>query len=528
MSEKMQKGFRIYNTLSRGFHEFPPPEKHPEITIYLCGLTTYDYAHLGNMRGPILFDVFRKFLREIGYRVQLVTNLTDVDDKVIKRAKETNDEWYRLTKFFSREYMKDLEALGVERPNFFPKVTHHIEDIIDYIKKIFEAGYAYESNGNVYFNVPKFNADRKSYGKLSGRNIDEMVTEARTEHDPNKRDQLDFALWKADPGFWKSPWGEGRPGWHIDCSTMSTKYLGAIFDIHSGAIDLKFPHHENEIAQAEVHSGPGSFAQAWMHYEFINWKGGKLAKSGESFAVRDLYTKYNPELIRQFVLSAKYRSPIEFSDERMEDVKRSRERIDNFFFDAKRVLGEWIEEERWNLKNVLMDLLKTQKKTVYYKKQLGLTIVEDLAINKALSFEDEFLDELRDDFNTQGALSKIFNLINIMNSLSESIDYNFTILPETKDIINLVYLEILWAGGIFGLFQKERDELFQAKSAQELLSGVKTKRMNEVEAMKLLEERQRLKSEKKFAEADAIREKILSLGFEVRDTPEGAVLKSIE
>jgi len=509
MSEKMEKGFQIYNTLSRGFHEFPSPEKHPEITIYLCGLTTYDYAHLGNMRGPILFDVFRKFLREIGYRVRLVTNLTDVDDKVIKRAKETNDEWYRLTKFFSREYMKDLEALGVERPNFFPKVTHHIDDIIDYIKRIFEAGYAYESNGNVYFDVPKFNADRKSYGKLSGRNIDEMVTEARTEHDPNKRDQLDFALWKADPGFWKSPWGEGRPGWHIDCSTMSTKYLGATFDIHSGAIDLKFPHHENEIAQAEVHSGPGSFAQAWMHYEFINWKGGKLAKSGESFAVRDLYKKYSPELIRQFVLSAKYRSPIEFSDERMEDVKRSRERIDNFFFDAKRVLGEWIEEEHENLRAKLSrQELPNKEKRVF---------------DEINSFSEKFLDDLRDDFNTQGAMSRIYEMISSTNAL---ISVEWT--SSSKEIINFAYLEVLWAGKIFGLFQKERDELFQVASAQELLSGVKTKRMNEVEAMKLLEERQRLKSEKKFAEADAIREKILSLGFEVRDTPEGAVLKSIE
>jgi len=507
--EKM-KGFKIYDTLRRNLYEFPSPSEHPEITIYLCGLTPYDYAHLGNMRGPVLFDVFRRFLREIGYRVRFVTNLTDIDDKVIKRANEKGDDPFKLSRKFSREYLKDLSALGVDSADYYPKVTYHIEDIIDYIKRILAEGYAYESNGNVYFDVPRFNTERKSYGKLSGRNIDEMITEARIEFDDNKRDQLDFALWKADPGFWKSPWGKGRPGWHIECSAMSTKYLGTTFDIHSGAIDLKFPHHENEVAQAEAHSGNGTFARVWMHYEFINWKGGKLAKSGQSFAVRDLFSKYDPELIRQFILSAKYRSPIEFSDERMEEVKRSRARIDNFIFDAKRMLGEWVEEDRTNLKTKLQrtNLPGTEKKT----------------FNEIDSFPERFIDDLRDDFNTQGALSRIYEIINSSNSLMTDAQ----ITPEGKEIVNLAMVEILWAGQIFGLLTREREELMQITEAKKLIEGEKSGDVKKAEAEKLLQERQKFKDEKKFAEADTIRKIILELGFEVRDTAEGSVLKSVE
>ena len=503
-------GFRIYDTLRRNLYAFPPPSEHPEVTIYLCGLTTYDFAHLGNMRGPVLFDVFRKFLREIGYQVRFVTNFTDIDDKVIKRANEKGEDVLKLSRKFGREYLKDMAAFGVDTADFFPKVTYHIEDIIGYIKRILDKGYAYESNGSIYFDVPKFNAERKSYGKLSGRNIDEMITEARTEFDDNKHDQLDFALWKADPGYWKSPWGVGRPGWHIECSCMSTKYLGTSFDIHSGAIDLKFPHHENEIAQAEAHSGNGTFARTWMHFEFINWKGGKLAKSGQSFAARNLFAKHDPELIRQFILSAKYRSPIEFSDERMEEVKRSRARIDNFIFDAKRMLGESIEEDRVNLKAKLshIEFPEIEKKTF-----------DEINI-----FPERFLDDLRDDFNTQSALSRIYEIINAANLLMTGNEIG----SESKEIINLALTEILWAGAIFGLFRKEREELMQITEAKKLIEGEKTGDVKKTEAEKLLQERLKFKSEKKFAEADAIRKIILELGFEVRDTADGSVLKPVE
>lgn len=515
LTSKSQKGFLIHDTIRRKLFEFPPPSEHPEVTIYLCGLTTYDYAHLGNMRGPILFDVFRKFLKEIGYRVLFISNFTDIDDKVIKRAKEAGEDTFKLSRKFAREYLADLSALGIEHADLYPKVTYHMDDIIAYIKTIIDQGYAYEVNGNVYFDVRKFHDAHGTYGKLSRRNIEEMVTEARLEIDENKRDQLDFALWKADPGYWKSPWGEGRPGWHIECSCMSSKYLGRAFDIHSGAIDLKFPHHENEVAQSEAHSGENSFARVWMHYEFVNWKGGKLAKSGESFAVRDLFQKYNAETIRLFILSAKYRSPVEFSHEKMDEVKKSRERIDNFFFETKRILKEQIEESSHNLLNKLSRVDESGE----------LSDNESKSFRDIAMFRDKFLDDLRDDFNTQGAMSRIFEAIGTANTLMSS--GNLT--DNAKEIINLAYTEILWSGRILGLFKSEWEELMQIENARTFTGkGKLSIDSKENEAQNLLEERQRLRSEKKFAEADEIRDKITALGFEVRDTPDGAVLKPID
>ncbi|MFH1516067.1 MAG: cysteine--tRNA ligase [bacterium] len=510
--DKAKKGFKVHNTITGRLHEFDSPQKHPEVTIYLCGLTTYDYAHLGNMRGPILFDVFRKFLKVLGYKVKFVTNFTDVDDKVIKRANESGVDWESLTRKFTREYLLDLSALGIEHADVYPKVTFHIPDIIDYVREILDQDFAYVINGNVYFDVRKYHAERKNYGKLSRRNIDEMITESRTEFDENKRDELDFALWKSDPEVgWDSPWGKGRPGWHIECSLMSTKYLGETFDIHSGAIDLKFPHHENEVAQAEAHSGDGTFARVWMHYEFINWKGGKLAKSGESFAVRDLFKKYDPETIRQFILSAKYRSPMDFSDEKMEEIKRSRERIDNFFFEAKRLLGDGIEESRDNLNNKLSKNVEAEK----------ISDPEAKVASEVEIFPENFLGDLRDDFNTQGAFSRIFEIVSGANTLLG----DPSLRQRGKEILNLAYLEILWAGSILGLFNDERKQLMQETAAMEILGKGGVSPDNSAEAQKLLDERQRLKGEKKYAEADAVRVKITALGFEVRDTSDGPVLK---
>lgn len=512
---KPEKGFKIHDTIRRKLYEFPPPSQHPEVSIYLCGLTTYDFAHLGNMRGPILFDVFRKFLKEIGYKVRFVTNFTDIDDKVIKRAEEAGDDPFRLSRKFSREYMKDMSALGIEHADVYPKVTYHIQDIIEYVQKIIAEGFAYESNGNVYFDVPKFNADTKAYGRLSRRNIDEMVTESRTDFDKNKHNELDFALWKADEKYgWNSPWGKGRPGWHIECSLMSTKYLGETFDIHSGAIDLKFPHHENEVAQAHAHSGPDTFARAWMHYEFVNWKGGKLAKSGESFAVRDLFAKYHPEIIRQFVLSAKYRSPVDYSDEKMEEIKKSRVRIDNFFFEAKRLLGEGIEESSDNLINKLSALERENK----------LPDSEKIAFDEIIAMSDRFLDDLRDDFNTQGAFSHIFEAVNAANSLMAIGE----LTESGREIVNLAYLQVLWAGSIFGLFKDEMNWIMTNSDAEMLLGNKSGGSDKLAEAKKFVDERTKLKTEKKFAEADAVRLKIEALGYELRDTSEGPVLKPKE
>ena len=315
---------KIFNTLSSQKEEFAPLSDN-EVRMYACGVTVYDHSHLGHARGAVVFDVVRKYLQRKGYKVKYVRNFTDVDDKIIKRAAESGTTWKELAEKYTQEYIKDMAKLGVDRPDIEPKATDHIQDIIDLIGRLFAQGLAYASGGDVFFAVRKF----PGYGKLSKKTIDDMLSGARVDVNERKEDPLDFVLWKASkPGepAWDSPWGKGRPGWHIECSAMSMKYLGETFDIHAGGMDLQFPHHENEIAQAEGATGK-QFVRYWMHNGFVNVNREKMSKSlGNFFTIKEILEAYEPEVIRFFLLSTHYRNPIDFSDQSLQDGRAALDR----------------------------------------------------------------------------------------------------------------------------------------------------------------------------------------------------------
>ena len=317
---------QIFNTMTRKKEEFVPVHEG-KVGIYACGPTVYNYFHIGNARPFIIFDTLRRFLKHMGYDVTFVQNFTDIDDKMIRRANEEHTTVDAIAEKYIGEYFKDAEALGVMKADVHPRATKHIGEIIALIKKLETKGLAYEVNGDVYFDTQAY---RSSYGKLSGQNLDDLESGARVEVGDIKRHPMDFALWKAQkPGepAWKSPWGMGRPGWHIECSAMSMKYLGETFDIHCGGVDLIFPHHENEIAQSEGATGK-PFAKYWMHNGHINVDNKKMSKSaGNFFTVRDIVREFDPEAVRLFMLSAHYRRPINFSRDLIEAAASSLERL---------------------------------------------------------------------------------------------------------------------------------------------------------------------------------------------------------
>ena len=373
---------RIYNTLTGKKEEFVPIDPD-EIKIYVCGPTVYNYFHLGNARPFVVFDTLRRYLEYKGYKVKFVQNFTDVDDKIINKAREEGVSASDISEKYIREYYKDAEKLNVKKATVHPKVTENIKEITDFISTLIDKGYAYDVNGDVYYSTRKF----KGYGKLSGQNIEDLEAGARIQVGDLKRDPMDFALWKAkkseDEIAWESPWGQGRPGWHIECSVMSNKYLGDTIDIHAGGQDLEFPHHENEIAQTEAYTGK-KFANYWMHNGFITINKEKMAKSrGNFFMVRDILDEYDGEVVRYFLLSGHYRNPIDFSKELMEQAKNSLARIRNtkinlehFIENAK---GSMNEEERKQL----------EKQAVY---------------------KEKFKESMEDDLNTADAISAIFEL----------------------------------------------------------------------------------------------------------------------
>lgn len=331
---------KIYNTLSRKKEEFVPVDEN-EVQIYVCGPTVYNYFHIGNARPFVVFDTLRRYLEYRGKKVKYVQNFTDVDDKIINKAREEGVTPGEISEKYIAEYYKDAAALNVEKATFHPKVTENMDEIIQFTKRLIEKGHAYEVDGDVYFSTRSF----KDYGKLSKQNIEDLESGARIEVGEKKEDPLDFALWKArkseDEIAWESPWGMGRPGWHIECSVMSTKYLGDTIDIHAGGQDLTFPHHENEIAQTEAATGK-PFAKYWMHNGYITIDNEKMSKSkGNFFTVRDILKHYDGEVIRFFLLSGHYRNPINFSDEMMGQAKNSLMRMRN----AKDTLKHLIENE---------------------------------------------------------------------------------------------------------------------------------------------------------------------------------------
>ena len=490
----------IYNTLTRRKETFQPREPG-KVYIYVCGPTTYNYIHLGNARPLIFFDTVRRYFIYKGYEVLYVQNFTDVDDKIINRAREDGADPLELSSRYIREYFKDADALNVMRADKHPKVSEHIADIVKTVEELVRKGYAYAVDGDVYFEVRKFGG----YGKLSGRTPEDMLAGARVEVDVRKRDPLDFALWKAaKPGepSWDSPWGRGRPGWHIECSVMSLKYLGAGFDIHGGGHDLIFPHHENEIAQSEAFAGK-QFVRYWMHNGFITVNEEKMSKSlGNFFLVRDILAKFPPEVVRFFLLSTHYRSPLDFDDEKMAAAGRGLERIKT----SIRLLNEAMERP-----------VDRSRAPASAGEGSGLDAKAAALEGMRISFEAA----MEDDLNTALAIGVIFDLARETNSAVRQMSGRLS--PEESEYLKK-------AAGLFHMFN-EVTGIFQTGPDGRILlegSGNESSRLTEGLLSLIIEIRQEARKKKDWGTADRIRNGLKELGIVLEDTPQGVRWKKQE
>lgn len=478
---------KVYNTLSGEKEDFNPVEPG-KVRMYVCGITAYDVCHLGHARSAIVFDTIRRYLRYRGYDVTMVKNITDVDDKIIKRANQENLPTEDIAKRYTEEYYRDMERLGVNRADIEPRATDHIKEMIETIQGLIDKGYAYSVDGDVYFEVQRF----PGYGKLSKKNTEELMAGARVEVDKRKRSPLDFALWKAskegEPS-WDSPWGKGRPGWHIECTAMSMKYLGESFDIHGGGADLIFPHHENEIAQSEAFTGK-PFVRYWIHNGFITVDKEKMSKSlGNFFTIKEILERYDPEVIRYFILSTHYRSPIEFSDSQLREAEIS---IDRYYSTIMR-MNDFIKSPIANEKEIASEELE------------GLLS----------SFKDKFQGAMDDDFNTAHALGFIFELIREINRFIDS----QPITQKGKDYM-LKAIELLSeVGGILNIFQRTPEEWYRS------LIEIKGIDISEEEIIKRIAQRQEARRLKDWQTADTIRKDLEVKGIILEDKREGTTWK---
>ena len=458
---------KIYNTMTKAKEELMPIDNN-EVKIYVCGPTVYNFFHIGNARPFVVFDTLRKYLEYRGQNVKFVQNFTDVDDKIINKSREEGISANDVSEKYIEEYYRDAAALNVKKADIHPKVSEHMTEIIDFVQGLIDKGYAYEIDGDVYYRTKKF----KEYGKLSKQKIEELELGARIETSEKKEDPLDFALWKArkaaDEIAWDSPWGMGRPGWHIECSAMAKKHLGETIDIHAGGQDLAFPHHENEIAQSEAENGK-PFAKYWMHNGYITIDNEKMSKSKDNFfTVRDILKEYDGETIRFFLLSGHYRNPINFSDALMEQAKSSLARIQN---------------ARSNLKH----LIETGSGQ--------MSGSEKAAYETFDTYKDDFIKAMDDDLNTADAITAIFELVTAINTVSK----NGASKEFAASALNL--LEELT--GVLGLLQAEEENSIDSDIAA------------------LVEERQQARKEKNFARSDEIRDILKERGITLKDTPQG-------
>ncbi len=463
---------KLYNTLTRKKEEFVPL-KEGRVGIYVCGPTVYDFFHVGNARPFIVFDVLRRYLEYKGYRVTYVQNFTDVDDKIINRALEENSTMDEVSERFIKEYFADADKLGVKRATFHPRATEHIEEIIYLIKRLEDKGLAYAAADGIYFDTRKFSG----YGKLSGQNLEDLNAGARVEVDKTKRNPADFALWKKQkPGepAWDSPWGKGRPGWHIECSAMSTKYLGETIDIHAGGQDLIFPHHENEIAQSEGASGR-IFARYWLHNGFINIENEKMSKSlGNFFTIRDISRDYDLEIIRFFMLSAHYRNPVNFSREMLNQAKNGLERLYN---------------AKGDLEHLEKNAQRQQMNSREEEKAKGLE-----------AYRKKFEEAMEDDLNTADAVAAIFELVRDINTFVKG-DVSAAFAKRALELIKELT-------GVLGIMSKE--EQGPDKIIEQLVAR-----------------REEARKQKDWALADKIRDDLRVRGIIIEDTPQGAKWKRI-
>lgn len=465
---------KLYNTMSKQKEEFVPLEEG-KVKMYVCGPTVYNFIHIGNARPMIVFDTVRRYFEYKGFDVNFVSNFTDVDDKIIKKANEEGVTAEEISKRYIAECKKDMDGMNVKPATKNPLATEEIGGMVEMIQSLIDKGYAYEKNGTVYYRTRQF----KEYGKLSHKNLDDLRSGNRSllvSGEDEKEDPLDFVLWKpkkeGEPA-WESPWSEGRPGWHIECSEMSKKYLGEQIDIHAGGEDLVFPHHENEIAQSEAASGK-EFAKYWLHNAFLNIDNRKMSKSlGNFFTVREISEKYDLQVLRFFMLSAHYRSPLNFSSDLMEAAKSGLDRIitatDNLKF--------------------LADNAKTET----------LTDIEDDALTKTQNYVAAFEKAMDDDFNTADAIAAIFDLVKYANTTANG--------DSSKAYVTALYELIVKLADVLGIVVEKKEELLDA----------------DIEA--LIQERQAARKERNFARADEIRDELLAKGIILEDTREGVKWK---
>jgi cysteinyl-tRNA synthetase len=490
---------RVYNTLSGKKEEFKPLNP-PKVGIYACGVTVYDYCHIGHARASVAFDVIARYLRYSGYDVTYVRNYTDIDDKIINRSNEQGVHWKELTETFIEAHDTDMGALGVQRADVEPRATDYMAQIIDIVKVLVDKGFAYEVDGDVYFEVEKFHG----YGKLSKRNLDDLQAGARIDVDERKVNPLDFALWKSSkPGEpqWDSPWGKGRPGWHIECSAMSAEILGQPLDIHGGGKDLIFPHHENEIAQSEA-AGGKEFVRYWIHNGFVNIDSEKMSKSLDNFfTIREVLEKYRPEVVRFFLLSTHYRSPLDFSDKALNNSEAGLRRFANVMH---RLQNHVSHEDR------------------------EINDREQITIKVLMKRREDFLSAMNDDFNTAGAIGQLFLASTEINSvMEEAISNKMGVSEGLRDAVDGWVREM---GSILGFFKeglswgpaflriKTAEAHFKGKAEFRVEASVIPK-----EVYELIDERTKARKEKDWAKADEIRDKIALLGFVVQDTAQGPI-----
>ena len=473
---------RVYNSLGKKKEHFEPlvPGK---VRMYVCGPTVYDSCHIGHARSVIVFDVIVRYLKTKGFDVTYVRNFTDVDDKIIDKANQLGIDSQEVAERFIKEFNEDMDALNVERANIEPKATEHISQIIQFIERLIEKGFAYRINGDVYYSVEKF----KEYGKLSGRRLEDMEAGARVEIDERKHNPFDFVLWKSSkPGepAWESPWGKGRPGWHIECSAMSNEYLGETFDIHGGGKDLNFPHHENEIAQSEAIFGK-PFVKYWIHNGFVNIDQEKMSKSlGNFLMIKDVIKTYHPEVVRLFLLSNHYRSPIDFTDQAMDEARSGLDKIYAF-------------------------LERTEEK-------IGLISDQDVETGDCWQRFSEAMD---DDFNSARGIGILFDTVRSTNRLLDQHRDNLS--QKIKKTIQSNRSDILKIGNVLGILMEPPKVYFDKK----LFQGLEQKSIDPAVIDKMVKEREEARKTKDWEKADQIRKQLDDMNIIIEDRPDGTIWK---
>lgn len=478
---------KIYNTLTRKKEAFQSLEAG-HIKLYVCGITSYDYCHIGHARSALAFDMIVRYFRYLDYKVTYIRNFTDIDDKIIARASEQNTSTEELANRFINEFYMDMDRLGVDRPTMEPKATEHIQEMIDLISELIDKDMAYAANGDVYYRVGSF----AEYGKLSGRKLEDMQAGARIRVNENKDDPMDFVLWKASkPGepSWKSPWGAGRPGWHIECSAMSRKYLGDTFDIHGGGQDLIFPHHENELAQSEAASNK-PYVTMWIHHGFVTIRDEKMSKSlGNFLTIRDILDHYHPEVLRFFIFSTQYRNPLDFSEAAMQDAMAGLNRLYECLA-AVNALGD-------NCSDTVAPVAGNKD------------------IRKINALEGKFQTAMNNDFNTAQAQGCLFETIKVINKIIRQLS-DCPSIQDTK-LLQKSGETIKKLAGIMGILQEDATEYLAARKAEML---AKTD-ISEAEILTYIEQRNQARDDKDWARSDEIRDSLLDKGIELKDGPDG-------